>query len=45
MKTEKVNVGEIAGDCWWNVILVNLFEDELNVVLLSWCSFFDKGDE
>ncbi len=31
MEAEEVDVGEVSFDCWWEVVLVDLVEDIIEV--------------
>ena len=45
VEAEEVDVGEVSCDGWWNIVLVNLVEDEVEVEFQLWCCFVDEGDE
>jgi hypothetical protein len=45
VEAEEVDISEILFDCWWEVVLVNLVEDEVEVGGDRWDVGIDKVDE
>ena len=45
MQAKKVNIGEVACYFRWDVVLIYLLEDELEVGFGGRGSFLDEGDE
>ena len=42
VEAEEVDVGEVSCDGWWNIVLVNLVEDEVEFEFQLWCCLWTR---